>query len=152
MTEFTTIFKSFLALTPKSELASLEDSVLEANMVFWLKEAVSRFRKLCRKDLENVDYELRVFYEELNNEEIQILARAMRVAFYESDVISIDVLSTLNSRDYREYSNANAVRSGISVLELVTEDLEGLMSRYNHDPTREDWRKRWEEASNVQRP
>lgn len=150
-TEFTTIFQSFLALTPKRELASMEEEALEINMVFWLKEAVSRFRKLCRKDLKQVDYDLKVFYVELDNEEIQILARAMRIAFYESDVIGIDAQSSLVSRDYKEYSNSNAVRAGITVLEGLKEDLEGLMSRYNYDSEIEDWQTKWEVISNAPR-
>ena len=152
MTEFSTIIQSFLSLTPKNELAFLTDEVLEDNATFWLRDAVSRFGKFCRKDLYNADFDLKVFYEDLSVEEIQILARAMRVSFYESDIVGIDALSTLNSRDYKEYSNANAVRSGMAVKISLEEELTSAISSYCYNPRAQGFVDSMEGSKNVQRP
>lgn len=152
MTEFSKIIQSFLSLTPKNELAFLDDETLEENAKFWIRDAVSRFAKFCRKDLYDADYDLQVFYEDLDIEEIQILARAMRLSFYESDIIGIDALSTLNSRDYKEYSNANAVRSGMAVKVSLEEELTQAFSRYTYNPRSQGFRESMEGSKNVQRP
>lgn len=132
-TSFTDVYNRFLANITDYKLAKLDDVTLEENLRLWLQQAIS-FYPNPKKDLSIVDYFQGVFIEDLNNTEIEILAKFMVMCYMNTHLMREDLLSqSLNSRDYSIYSPANQLKALRELKESIRNEANTLISRNSYN-------------------
>ncbi|HBN04395.1 MAG TPA: hypothetical protein DD434_01210, partial [Bacteroidales bacterium] len=82
-TPFQDIYDKFLNYIEDVELAKLYDEELEYLLENYLSRAVSLDFKQCKKNLNNVDKDLKQFNEDLTSEEQWIIATGMVMSWLE---------------------------------------------------------------------
>lgn len=131
MTEFDTIYESFLRKIESFEYLKLEQEDAEKLFFAFLVTAITKFEYVCRKDLNNMSDI--GFNEELSTMEQEILSMYMVIAHIDSKtVVDENFKNFLNSRDYRQYSTANTLRAVIELREMLTKEVEALKSQYDN--------------------
>lgn len=131
-TPFETIYSRFLANITDYKLARLDEISLEENLELWLKQAIS-FYPNPRKDLSNRDTKMKCFNEELNETEIEALAKFMIMSYMNTHLMREDYLSqALNSKDYKIYSPANQLKALRELKESIKQEANTLVSRNSY--------------------
>lgn len=132
-TPFSEVYKLFLSLITDYNLLNLDDESLEENLQKWLVMAVSDFSGVSDKDLSTLDFETGHFNDELGIDEISILARGMEINYLSTFAKDESLLkSHLVSRDYRELSPANQLRSLTNLLSQSIDEYEKYRIRYDY--------------------
>lgn len=103
MTSFTVIYEAFLSKILEDEWETWTESEWEADMHSLLMGALPWF-KFPRKSLE---YSEEGFIEDLNNEEIQIIATYMKCEWLDRTLLSWENVRPLY--DERDFSQANLI-------------------------------------------
>ena len=131
MTEFDELYERFLSKIESYEYLRIGREESEKMFFAFLMTAISKFDYVCRKDLNDItDTEFNV---ELDNKEKEILAMYMVLAHIDAKtVVDENFKNFLNSRDYRQYSTANTLRSILELRETITKEVEGLKSQYDN--------------------
>lgn len=131
MTEFDELYERFLSKIESYEYLRIGKEESEKMFFAFLMTAISKFDYVCRKDLNDItDTEFNV---ELDNKEKEILAMYMVLAHIDAKtVVDENFKNFLNSRDYRQYSTANTLRSILELRETITKEVEGLKSQYDN--------------------
>ena len=107
-TPFQDIYDKFLNYIEDVELAKLYDEELEYLLENYLSRAVSLDFKQCKKNLNNVDKDLKQFNEDLTSEEQWIIATGMVMSWLEPKIKREDLLrASITDRDYKESNHAN---------------------------------------------
>lgn len=134
-TNFESIYNGFLSNITDYKLAKLDDVTLEENLEQWLRQAIS-FYPNPRKDLSNRDMKLKCFNEELNDTEIEALAKFMIMSYMNTHLMREDYLSqSLNSKDYKIYSPANQLKALRELKESIKQEANTLISRNSYNVT-----------------
>lgn len=131
-TPFEVIYDRFLSNITDYKLARLDEVTLEENLFLWLNQAIS-FYPNPRKDLRNKDMKIKCFNEELNETEIEALAKFMIMSYMNTHLMREDYLSqSLNSKDYRIYSPANQLKALRELKESIKQEANTLVSRNSY--------------------
>lgn len=112
----------------KQDIQTRED-VLEK----YLTSAKTDFANVCKADLGNYNVSLHQFDEDLNDDEIEILA--LGISFYWLSYRTLDSKSlknVLNSKDYYYYSPANLLKEVRSLRETIRSEFYSKMRRYSY--------------------
>lgn len=131
-TPFETIYDRFLSNITDYKLARLDVVTLEENLLLWLNQAIG-FYPNPPKDLRNKDMSLKCFNEDLNETEIEALAKFMIMSYMNTHLMREDYLSqSLNSKDYRIYSPANQLKALRELKESIKQEANTLVSRNSY--------------------
>lgn len=112
----------------KQDIQTRED-VLEK----YLFSAKTDFADVCKIDLGDCDLLLRQFDEDLNDDEIEILA--LGISFYWISYKALDsnaLKNVLNSKDYYYYSPANLLKEVQALRETIRSEFYSKMRRYSY--------------------
>lgn len=144
MTKFSEIYTIFLSKIEDYSYSEMYEEDLSELLRGFLMSAVSQFKSVCRKDLTNIikghedgeDF----FAEELDDDEIEILALFMVVAHMDMNIVTEDNLTNfLNSRDYRQYSSANLIHRTKDIRLMYKHDAELAMISYDNYHFKRDY-------------
>jgi hypothetical protein len=131
-TPFTTVYKSFLSNVTDYNLANLPEASPEKNTLLWLKSAISYCTHSVKK-VNDYDEYFGEFNQNLDNNEIQVLAKLMVEEYMNTYLFREDLLSqSLNSKDYRAYSPANQLKALRELKAHIHNDANVLMSRSSY--------------------
>jgi hypothetical protein len=132
VTPFETIYERFLANITDYKMAKLDDVSLEECLELWLAQAVS-FYPNPRKNLRNRDMVIKCFNEELNDTEIEAIAKFMIMSYMNTHLMREDYLSqSLNSKDYKIYSPANQMKALRELKDSIKQEANTLVSRNSY--------------------
>lgn len=112
----------------KQDIQTRED-VLEKYLI----SAKTDFVNVCKVDLGTYDILLRQFDEDLDDDEIEILA--LGISFYWISYKALDskaLKNVLNSKDYYYYSPANLLNEVQSLRETIRSEFYSKMRRYSY--------------------
>lgn len=129
MTPVQTIYNAFLSKMTEDEWAEWLVAEMELDLFILLQGALPQF-KFPRKKIEIVTDEEGniVFSEDLDNEEIQIIASYMKCEWLNRTILSWENLKPLYSE--RDFSPANMLKELETVLENNIRRAERLESKY----------------------
>lgn len=132
-TPFEDIYIKFNVMVEDSNLLStLTDEELDELLELFLNKSRSVYFKNCKKDLTDIDDELKQFNEDLSNEEIWILVTGMRLIWLERQIFKEEKLrDKLGTRDYSIHSPANLLSKLINLRSVVENDLRNLINSYS---------------------
>lgn len=131
-TPYNDIYAYFLLKVNDYSFANMDQSDLEDMLKDYLKVAVSKFApysnvKLDRDDTSNQ------FYNDLSDEEKNILATLMVVEYLQSKLLTSDLLQQmLSDKDYRIYSQANQIKELRLLYSQMKADAENLITKYSY--------------------
>lgn len=133
-TPFAEIYQKFLAKIKTYEFYDLTDKEIEAELQPFLETATSNFMFYChQKEIRNTDFSSDSYPVNLTLVEKDILAEGMLLAYIDLDLNNLDIYTqTLNSRDYRTYSEANMLNAKLKLQKETRAQLELLLSRYSY--------------------
>lgn len=141
MTEFASIYDKFLSKIEDYGYAELTEEDANAHFYKYLTSAITKFKYVCRKDLENKT-DTR-FLDILSDEEQDILAKWMVVSHIEGNMVTEENMRNfLNSRDYKQYSSANLLKSMGEMHTTFYKEVQGAMSLYDTYQLREEIREK----------
>ena len=129
MTPYTVIYNAFLTKILEDEWAGWEDLYVKADLKTILLSAIPYF-KFPRVDLQSRDDIKEIFYDDLNNEEIQILATYMKVEWLNRNILTWENIRPMY--DEADFSQANLLDKFIKLQEREEEKalkLEAIYSR-----------------------
>ena len=129
MTPYTVIYNAFLTKILEDEWAGWEDLYVKADLKTILLSAIPYF-KFPRVDLQSRDDIKEIFYDDLNNEEIQILATYMKVEWLNRNILTWENIRPMY--DEADFSQANLLDKFIKLQEREEEKalkLEGIYYR-----------------------
>lgn len=124
MTPYQTIYDSFLSKMLEDEWVNWDESEVEEDLKTLLEGALPYF-KFPRKDLSRDDDG---FYEDLDNEEIQILATYMKCEWLNRTILTWENVKPLYEE--RDFSQANLLDKFKQLLEKEEKKAQKLESIY----------------------
>lgn len=131
-TPYSQIYSRFLAKISDYSFVSLTQDELEANLESFLSGAIVQFRR-CKKSLYLRDNITKVFEENLNEEEQEILSKLMVVEYLTPRLVTADLLQqTLSSRDFRLYSQANHIKEIRDLRNAIKNEASRMMTDYTY--------------------
>lgn len=137
-TPYSSVFDRFLNKVTDYSFLNLSEEELERNFKSYLSSAIVHFRR-CKKDLFNTDETLELFNEDLTPEEQEIIARLMVVEYLSPKLITSDLLQqTLNSKDFRLYSQANHIKEIRELRNIMRKESTQMMMEYSYQHTSMD--------------
>ncbi len=133
-TPFQDIYDKFLNYIEDVELAKLYDEELEYLLENYLSRAVSLDFKQCKKNLNNIDKDLKQFNEDLTSEEQWIIATGMVISWLEPKIKREDLLrASITDRDYKESNHANQLDKLMDLEESTRKKLKQYIISYTHN-------------------
>lgn len=113
-------------LTPEELGDILED---------YLMESVAVHFKECKKDLNDMDLEAKVFNSNLTHEEKVILSKGMKLKWLQSNFIANEsrLVSRLTTKDYRIFSPANHLKILLEINNETKTEIRELIMSYLYD-------------------
>ena len=90
MTDYSDVFQAFTAKITDRDRALMDSEVNEQDMIDLLNAAITKFR-LPHVSLSKDD-DTQIFYSDLGNDEIQILANLMKREWYQRFIYDTDVI------------------------------------------------------------
>ena len=118
MTPYNIIYNAFLTKILEDEWADWEDIYVRADLKTILLSAIPYF-KFPRVNLQNRDDIKEIFYDDLNNEEIQILATYMKVEWLNRNILTWENIRPMY--DEADFSQANLIDKFIKLQEREEE-------------------------------
>ncbi|EGQ3972529.1 hypothetical protein LPB09_04645 [Staphylococcus pseudintermedius] len=129
MTEFNLIYDKFLSKITDFSYAQLDKETLEEDLKKKLIQALAYFTQLEDKKAEYVD---NVFISDLSVLEQEILANIMVINHLDKFIISEDNMRILlNSKDYKQYSQATLLKELKSTKAEYQSDVEAMKNAYS---------------------
>ncbi|EGQ2764216.1 hypothetical protein IO932_002193, partial [Staphylococcus pseudintermedius] len=124
MTEFNLIYDKFLSKITDFSYAQLDKETLEEDLKKKLIQALAYFTQLEDKKAEYVD---NVFISDLSVLEQEILANIMVINHLDKFIVSEDNMRILlNSKDYKQYSQATLLKELKSTKAEYQSDVEAM--------------------------
>lgn len=113
-------------LTPEELGDVLED---------YLMESVAVHFKECKKDLNDMDLEAKVFNSNLTHEEKVILSKGMKLKWLQSNFIANEsrLVSRLTTKDYSIFSPANHLKILLEINNETKTEIRELIMSYLYD-------------------
>lgn len=129
MTEFNLIYDKFLSKITDFSYAQLDKKTLEEDLKKKLIQALAYFTQLEDKKAEYVD---NVFISDLSVLEQEILANIMVINHLDKFIVSEDNMRILlNSKDYKQYSQATLLKELKSTKAEYQSDVEAMKNAYS---------------------
>ncbi|MFB3189951.1 hypothetical protein [Staphylococcus pseudintermedius] len=129
MTEFNLIYDKFLSKITDFSFAQLDKETLEEDLKKKLIQALAYFTQLEDKKAEYVD---NVFISDLSVLEQEILANIMVINHLDKFIVSEDNMRILlNSKDYKQYSQATLLKELKSTKAEYQSDVEAMKNAYS---------------------
>ncbi|EJA1906980.1 TPA: hypothetical protein K8096_001050 [Staphylococcus pseudintermedius] len=129
MTEFNLIYDKFLSKITDFSYAQLDKETLEEDLKKKLIQALAYFTQLEDKKAEYVD---NVFISDLSVLEQEILANIMVINHLDKFIVSEDNMRILlNSKDYKQYSQATLLKELKSTKAEYQSDVEAVKNAYS---------------------
>lgn len=129
MTEFNLIYDKFLSKITDFSYAQLDKETLEKDLKKKLIQALAYFTQLEDKKAEYVD---NVFISDLSVLEQEILANIMVINHLDKFIVSEDNMRILlNSKDYKQYSQATLLKELKSTKAEYQSDVEAMKNAYS---------------------
>lgn len=123
------VYRKFLGMIEDEEWLLVEDDVIEDLMLNYLENATVEFNE-CKKDL-TIDYETMCFKENLDLNEIMILAYAMVIHYLQPKIKREENLRQfLSDKDFNKLSNANMLLRLMGLEKTTRKQLEVYQSKY----------------------
>jgi hypothetical protein len=136
-TSYQSIYGRFTPKITDYTYLNLSDEEIEDNFETFLKSSIIKFR-YCDK-LGDRDETLKQFNKDLSEEEQEILASLMCVEFLTPKLLTDDLLKqTLNSKDYKLYSQANHVKEIRNLRDTFQKEANNLMILYTFSKSKMD--------------
>lgn len=130
-TPFSDVDNLFLEKISDDMLLSMRPEDIQAMLDNYRRSAGVRF-KLCPKTSDR-DLEERKYNQELTDEEQEILANIMVIEWIKPRINSIELLeTTMSTKDYQTFSNANHLRSLQALYNGVTTDIDRMIVSYSY--------------------
>lgn len=132
-TPFSDIYTKANVLFEDIELLSnLTDDEYEELLELFLSKAKSIYFKSCKKNLSDVDDVLKEFNEDLDDEEIWILAEGIKLVWLERQLYKEEKLrDKLGNRDYSVHSPANLIDKLNILVKETRKTLKGYTVDYS---------------------
>ena len=134
-TPFEELYKMFLSKIQSYNFYELDDYELEEELVSWLDEAVNSFSFYCKQDIDSADTTAPsgYFNVDLTRQEKQIISDYMVLHYVEMNLNDLEATEqTLNSRDYRMYSEANYLEAKSKLRDRISKKINQQLSRYSY--------------------
>lgn len=131
-TPFSDIYTKSNVLFEDSELLSkLTDLELDELLEIFLSKSRSIYFKSCKKDLNDINNDTKVFNQDLNEEEQWILAIGIRLVWLERKLYKEENLrNRITPKEYNSFSGGNLIDK-LTILRNETEkDLKGKVIDY----------------------
>ncbi|MDF0014020.1 hypothetical protein O0I22_01465 [Staphylococcus pseudintermedius] len=129
MTDFNLIYDKFLSKITDFSYAQLDKETLEEDLKKKLIQALAYFTQLEDKKAEYVD---NVFISDLSVLEQEILANIMVINHLDKFIVSEDNMRILlNSKDYKQYSQATLLKELKSTKAEYQSDVEAMKNAYS---------------------
>ncbi|PCF50169.1 hypothetical protein [Staphylococcus delphini] len=129
MTEFNLIYDKFLSKITDFSYAQLDKETLEEDLKRKLIQALAYFTQL---DDEKAEYVDNVFMSDLTVLEQEILANLMVINHLDKFIVSEDNMRILlNSKDYKQYSQATLLKELKSTKAEYQSDVEAMKNAYS---------------------
>lgn len=130
-TPFSEVDNLFLEKISDDMLLSMRPEDIQVMLDNYRRSAGVRF-KLCSKT-SNKDKVKREYIEELTDEEQEILANIMVIEWIKPRINSIELLeTTMSTKDYQTFSNANHLRSLQALYNGVTAEIDRMIVSYSY--------------------
>jgi len=136
-TPYEEIYSRFLPKITDYSFVNLTDAEVEDNLETFMKSSVIKFR-YCDK-LSDRDDTLKQFNLDLTEEEQEIISVLMCVEYLTPKLLTDDLLKqTLNSKDYKLYSQANHAKEIRSLRDKYQQEANNLMILYTFSKSKMD--------------
>lgn len=123
------VYRKFLGMIEDEEWLLIEDEVIEDLMLNYLENATVEFNQ-SKKNL-NIDYETMTFEEELDLNEIMILAWGMIIHYLQPKIKREENLRQfVSDKDFNRLSNANMLLRMMGLEKSARKQLEVYQSKY----------------------
>ena len=123
------VYRKFLGMIEDEEWLLVEEEVIEDLMLNYLENATVEFNE-CKKDL-TIDYYTMCFKEELDLNEIMILAYGMVIHYLQPKIKREENLRQfVSDKDFNKLSNANMLLRLIVLEKSARKKLEIYQSKY----------------------
>ena len=123
------IYRKFLGMIEDEEWLLVDEDVIEDLMLNYLENATVEFHQ-CKKDL-TINYNKMCFTEELNANEIMILAWGMVIHYLQPKIKREENLRQfVSDKDFNKLSNANMLMRLMNLEEKARKQLDTYQSRY----------------------
>lgn len=131
MTEYNTVFSVFRDKVTDTELVMLDESQEYEVLYGYMKNAISKFGRLCSK-LADRDDEQKCFTDDLTEMEIDILTELMVVAWLKPKYLrNENFRNNLSTKDYSFYSPANLLNQLRQTYEGAQKNARSMMNTYS---------------------
>ena len=123
------VYRKFLGMIEDEEWLLVEEEVIEDLMLNYLENATVEFNE-CKKDL-TIDYYTMCFKEELDLNEIMILAYGMVIHYLQPKIKREENLRQfVSDKDFNKLSNANMLLRLMGLEKSARKQLEIYQSKY----------------------
>ena len=123
------IYRKFLGMIEDEEWLLVEDELIEHLMLNYLENATVEFNQ-CKKDL-TIDYDNMCFTEELDMNEVLILAWGMVIHYLQPKIKREENLRQfISDKDFSKLSNANMLMRLMRLEEKARKQLETYQGKY----------------------
>lgn len=134
-TPFSKIYDKFLSQIEDSDIANLSEGDLKATLFSYMDTSISLDFKQCKKDLLNhIDEKKEEFTIDITNEEINIIALGMVVAYLQPKIRHEQLLiQQIGDRDYKTFSGANLLKELMELERLTKRRLREYVNSYTYN-------------------
>ena len=123
------IYRKFLGMIEDEEWLLVDEDVIEDLMLNYLENAAVEFHQ-CKKDL-TIDFNNMCFVEELNMNEILILAWGMVIHYLQPKIKREENLRQfVSDKDFSKLSNANMLMRLMGLEDKARKQLEVYQNKY----------------------
>lgn len=123
------IYRKFLGMIEDEEWLLVDEDVIEDLMLNYLENATVEFHQ-CKKDL-TIDFNNMCFVEELNMNEILILAWGMVIHYLQPKIKREENLRQfVSDKDFSKLSNANMLMRLMGLEDKARKQLEVYQNKY----------------------
>lgn len=131
-TPYSNVYMRFLPKIKNYDYLNLTSEEIEDNLETYLMSALVKFRK-CKQDLSSRDEVLRLFSNDLSDEEQEILAILMIVEYLSPKIVTDELLKqSLSSKDWKLYSQANQIKEVRELRDMFKREVNQLMTYYSY--------------------
>lgn len=129
-TEFQTIYDTFFSKITDDMYLSLSDEDTANELFSFLKNAIIRFR-YPRIDIRDYDSDLEQFTNDLDIDEIEILAEIMKLSWIKRQIETIELLKMkFSDRDFQLTSQANHLAKLLELRNIQQKEVNKMQEEY----------------------
>lgn len=131
-TPFTDIYARAIFRFADYKFLELDTDVREGVLEKYLISAKTEFQRICKVDLEDVDYVNKQFNVDLDDEVMEILALGVAYYWLSYKTMNSELLkNVLNSKDYYYYSPANLLKEIQTLRRTIRDEFKSRMRQYS---------------------